>query len=67
MTQQQFLLRLRMRLGLLIQQVGYVASTAHLQALGDPPGTHGGFLTQVVVAQSAKADEAHVDAFTQGN
>jgi hypothetical protein len=35
---------LRMRFGLLIQQVGNVSPTAHGQGLGDPLQTYGRFL-----------------------
>ena len=46
LTQRQHLLFVRLRFWGLIQQVGNVSPSAHLQALGDPLQTHGRFLAK---------------------
>ena len=47
LTQRQHFLRLRLRWGLFIEQVGNIGPTAHVQALGNPLQTHGRFRTNV--------------------
>ena len=53
-TQRQQLLSLRRSFWWLIQQVGNVGPTAHVQALGDPLQAHGRFLTKPACQQDLR-------------